>query len=530
MARLIQGLPVRRRVGGLVGALAVVAAVLVICAPALVVAVDRDEVRILAQTPGTFDPAAGGDAATAAVTAQLYETLTTYDAALTLQPALAASWEVAPDGRSVVFHLRPNLTFSDGSSLTARDVVGSWLRIIDPQNPSPLAALMIDVKGARNHLLGRETDPALVGLRANRSDTVEVELERPGADFPAIVSSPMFGVVPASVWRDVQAQFGRGATVSGGYAVVNVTDDEITLERNERYWAGPPAIPTVRLLLDIDGRSPVAAFEADELDYTEVSIIDAPWIPYDRELGPQLRKTPSFSLTYLGIDTTSEPFDDVRVRQAFGAAVDWERVVSLGAFGGQRPATSMVPPGIPGGGDGNWLPVHDPDLARRLLAEAGYPGGAGLPTIRFASGGAAIADAIAAEVERELGMDVELEILDDHLGRLNTDPPNMWLTGWIADYLGANDFLGVLLETDSGDNYGRWSSAAFDQAIADALATRDPEAAVVAYERALAEIQREVPVVPLYVSTDWALSRTGLLGAGGNGLGIPRMAGMAWAQ
>jgi oligopeptide transport system substrate-binding protein len=285
----------------------------------------------------------------------------------------------------------------------------------------------------------------------------------------------------------------------------------------------------VRLLLDIDGRSPVAAFEADDLDYTEVSIIDAPWIPYDRELGPQLRETPSFSLTYLGIDTTSEPFDDVRVRQAFGAAVDWERVVALGAFGGQVPAVSMVPPGIPGGGDRNWLPVHDPDEARRLLAEAGYPGGAGLPTIRFASGGGGIASAIAAELERELGMEVELEILEDHLNRLNTDPPNMWLTGWIADYLGANDFLGVLLETDSGDNYGRWSSAAFDQAIADALATRDPDAAVVAYERALAEIQREVPVVPLYVSTDWALSRTGLLGAGGNGLGIPRMAGMAWA-
>lgn len=528
MARLIQRLPVRRRVGGLVGALAVVAAILVIRAPGPAAAVDRDEVRILAQTPGTFDPAAAGDAATAAVTAQLYETLTTYDSALKLQPALAASWEVAPDGRSVVFHLRPDLTFSDGSTLTAHDVVGSWLRIIDPANPAPLFALMIDVEGARDFLAGRTTDPASVGLRANGLD-VEVELERPGADFPAIVSSPMFGVVPASVWRDGRAQFGVAATVSGGYAVADVTDDEITLERNERYWAGPPAIPTVRLLLDIDGRSPVAAFEAGDLDYTEVSIIDAPWIPYDRELGPQLRETPSFSLTYLGIDTTSEPFDDVRVRQAFGAAVDWERVVSLGALGGQRPATSMVPPGIPGGGERNWLPVHDPDLARRLLAEAGYPGGAGLPTIRFASGGAGIADAIAAEVERELGVEVELEILDDHLGRLNTDPPNMWLTGWIADYLGANDFLGVLLETGSGDNYGRWSSAAFDQAIADALATRDPDAAVIAYERALAEIQREVPVVPLYASTDWALSRTGLLGAGGNGLGIPRMAGMAWA-
>ncbi len=94
---------------------------------------------------------------------------------------------------------------------------------------------------------------------------------------------------------------------------------------------------------------------------------------------------------------------------------------------------------------------------------------------------------------------------------------------------GPNDFLGVLLESDSSENNGHWVSAAFDQAIAEALATRDPAAAEAAFERALTEIQREVPVVPLAVSTDWALSREGLLGAGRNGMGILRMAGMAWA-
>jgi ABC-type oligopeptide transport system substrate-binding subunit len=105
----------------------------------------------------------------------------------------------------------------------------------------------------------------------------------------------------------------------------------------------------------------------------------------------------------------------------------------------------------------------------------------------------------------------------------------LWLSGWVADYVGPNDFLGVLLASDSSDNYGHWASTAFDQAIAEALASRDPVTAQAAYERAQAEVQREVPVVPLYVGTSWALSRDGLLGAGDNGLGILRMAGMAWA-
>ena len=516
-----------RRAGALVGSLAVVVAVLHGGNPGRVVALGKNEVRILVNAPGTFDPAAAGDVGTAAVTAQLYETLTVYDAARILQPALAASWEVAADGRSVVFHLRRGLTFSDGSPLTAADVVGSWLRIIDPRAPAPLAALMIDVKGARDHLAGRNKDPAAVGLKANGND-VQVELERPGADFPAIVSSPLFAVVPPAAWRDGKSAFGVDQVVSGGYSVSSANDTEITLQRNEHYWAGSPAIRTVHLVLDIAGRSPIAEFTAGNLDYTEISVIDAPWIPYDSELGPQLRETPSLSLTYLGFNTAEKPFDDVRVRQAIGAAVDWNRVVGLGSFGGTVPAKSMVPPGIPGAGSANWLPVHDPDRARQLLADAGYPGGAGMPTIHFAAGQLPIADGIAADLERELGLHVELDILDDQLVRLAEDAPNLWVTGWIADYIGANDFLGVLLESDSSNNYGHWSSTAFDKAIADALSSRDPGAAQAAYERALTEIQKDVPVVPLYVSTDWALSRSGLLGAGGNGLGIPRMAGMAW--
>jgi oligopeptide transport system substrate-binding protein len=498
-------------------------------APAPIRAVERHDVRILVQEPSSFDPAAQSDVATAAITAQLYETLTMYDAARQLQPALATSWDVSDDGLHVMFHLRPGLTFSDGTPLSADDVVGSWLRLLDPAHPSPLVALLIDVRGARAYVTGQSSDPASVGFRASGAD-VEVELERPGADFPAIVSAPIFAVVPPVARSGGQTAFGRGAVVSGGYAVTAITSHEITLGANDHYWAGRPAIETVHLFLDIGGRSPVAAFEAGDLDYAPISLIDAPWIAYDPDLGPQLRSAPTLALTYLGTDTTRPPFDDVRVRQAFGAAVDWERITSLGALGGQVPAHAMVPPGIPGAGNGNWWPIHDPAKARQLLADAGYPGGAGLPPIFFGAGGSGIGDAIAADLERELGMHVELDVIGDSLGRLNADPTNLWLTGWIADYVGPNDFLGVLLQSDSSDNYGHWSSSAFDQAIAEALGTQDAAAAQAAYERAQAEVQRDVPVVPLYVGTEYALSRDGLLGAGDNGLGILRMAGMAWAQ
>ena len=96
--------------------------------------------------------------------------------------------------------------------------------------------------------------------------------------------------------------------------------------------------------------------------------------------------------------------------------------------------------------------------------------------------------------------------------------------------LAGEPFLGVLLTSDSSNNDGHWASTAFDQAITDALGSRDSATAQAAYERAMAEIQREVPLVPLFVGTQSALSRDGLLGAGDNGLGILRMGSMAWAE
>ena len=190
----------------------------------------------------------------------------------------------------------------------------------------------------------------------------------------------------------------------------------------------------------------------------------------------------------------------------------------------------MVPPAIPGAGDEDWLPLHDPDRARDLLEAAGHAGGAGLPTIHLADGGASIADAIAADLERELGMHVEIESLDEFFDRISGDPPHLWISSWIADYPGPNDFLGVLLESDSSENRGGWASPAFDQAISDALATRDPSRARLRSSVPSPRSATTCPPCRSYSSTDWSLVREGLLGAGGNGMGIPRIAGMAWSE
>jgi len=490
-------------------------------------------VRILAGTPTTLDPAAQGDAGSAAVTAQLFESLTAFDADLQVRPALAESWQFADGGRQVTFHMRPNLTFSDGSPLRPSDVVRSWLRLIDPAHPSPLSSLAFDIKGAEAYLRGGSADPALVGLRADdAAGTLVVDLVRPATDFVNIVAGPTFSVVPPGIGRDVSALKPGAAFVgSGGYVLASATEHGLGLKANPRYWAGPPAITDIELVSDLGGKSVVDAFTAGDLDYTSVSGIDATWLGYDETLGPQLRLVDSLSVVYYGFDTTKPPFDDPRVRQAFGKAVDWRRMAALSTGEEAQVATSMVPPGIPGRSATDFLPAYDPVDARRLLAEAGYAGGAGFPTTTLMTGGTRFDAAVVKEIERELGVTLQAETMaDGYFERLAANAPAMWALGWVADYPGRNDFLGVLLGTGASNNYGHWSSPTFDGAIADAVSAPDPAAASAAYDRAEAVVRDEVPVVPVTYGPGWALSRTGLLGADQNGLGIVRMAGLAWAE
>ena len=321
-------------------ALAVLATLLGSCGGTTRTGPDRP-VRILAGEPTTLDPAAQGDAGSAAITAQLFESLTTYDTNLQLRPALAESWQFDDGGRRLTFHLRPDLTFSDGSPLRASDVVRSWLRLIDPAAPSPLASIALDIEGAEAYLRGQNPDPGSVGLHADDgAREVVVDLVRPATDFVTIVAGPSFGVVPPGVGSDGSALLpGPGFVASGGYVLTGSKDDALLLTANDRYWAGRPAISKIELFGDLGGRSPVDAFESDDLDYTSVSSIDASWISYDETLGPQLRKVGSLSVQYYGFDASKPPFNDVRVRRAFGEAVDWRRMAALSGTTGTSSRT-----------------------------------------------------------------------------------------------------------------------------------------------------------------------------------------------
>jgi oligopeptide transport system substrate-binding protein len=538
-AGLIEAAPVappsrrRRAALALLAALAAVALLAQLVpsepSPQPVAAAGTDSVTILAGAPQSIDPARHGDLGSAQYVSQLYETLTAVDPSLVIRPALASSWQVSDNGTKVTFTLRDGLEFSDGSPLRASDVVHSWQRLFDPRDPSPLASLIADVKGARALLSGQSTDPTTLGVTAPDDRTVVVEMERGGGDLPAIVSGAPFAVVPPSVGSG-EITPAAGLVGSGAYTYDSVLGDAIVLKANPHYWAGKPAIDTVRMLTTINGQSPVDAFQAGTIDVAPIDYSDAGWIAYDRQLGPALRSNPSLSVTYYGFDTRKAPFNDVRVRQAFAEAIDWRRLAQLDTPGSSVPATGMVPAGMPGAPQGDFLPAFDPAAAKQLLADAGYPGGIGLPTVSFIANGGGYDSGIVAMLETNLGVKVEYATMDfaAYQQRLASDPPSMWSLSWVADYPGPNDFLGVLLGTGSTANQGGWSNADFDAAIGRATAATSSADALAEYTTAMQIVKDQVPVVPVSYGTSFSLVRDGLLGASENGTGIMRLAGLAW--
>ncbi len=483
--------------------------------------------------PLTIDPAAADDAGSSAFIAQLFEGLTAIDTSLTPQPALARGWELQDGGKTIVFTLRDDLRFSDGTPITGADVVRSWLRVVDPQHPSNLVSLLYDVVGVRDYVAGRSSDASTLGFSAS-GNTVTVRLTRPAGDFPAIAASPTLAVVPPGVGSGPGAlQPGPGFVASGGYVLAAQTATGYTLTANPHYWAGPPAISDVQAITDLGGSGPVDAFLAGNVDWTPVLPDDASWIAYDRELGPALRAWSDMVVTFYGFDTTRPPFDDARVRRAFAEAVDWKRTVRLADGSVALPATSIVPPGVPGRSGTDFLPAFDPAGAKQLLAAAGYADPSTFPAVTLVTTVTGYDDAVIAQLKANLGITVKYELNQfgpfyDRLGA--ADGPQFWALSWVADYPSPYALLGILLGSNQRTNYGHWSSPAFDDALARASATTDLATVRAAYDQAEALVRDEVPVIPVAYEASSALARTGLLGATTNGLGILRLAGLAWAS
>jgi oligopeptide transport system substrate-binding protein len=463
--------------------------------------------------PESLDPAVLTGQVDMRIVIGLFEGLTRLDPKTARAiPGMAKRWEISPDWRIYTFHLRTNLVWSTGESITADDVVYSWIRGLDPATASDYAGQLFCLKNAEDFNAGKIKNPSLVGVRALDKFTVRVELNRPTVFFLDLCTLPILYVVPRQTIEKYGDRWSMAKPLpsSGPYELIYWRlNDKIRLQKNPRYW---DAANTQSEIIDF---LPVGSPNVS-LNLYERGQADIAW---DKELVPEqlmdiLIKRPDFhTFNYLGsyfirFNVTHKPFDDPRVRRALALAIDKKRIVRKITQGGEQPTDHLVPDGTANYTSPEGL-GYDPVLARKLLAEAGYPGGKGFPHFEYvfsapASGGDKIHENIAIELQQmwrdELGIQMDLRQLEAKIfynaqSHLDFD---LSRSSWIGDYDDANTFLGLFMSND-GNNRTGWKNARYDVLIRDANEQTDLRTREKLFQQAETLLVRdEAPVIPLY--------------------------------
>lgn len=467
------------------------------------------ELFIPESTPAHLDPAKVHETSGSTIAAELFEGLLVPGVGdPEPKPGLAARHEVSADGLTWTFHLRPGLQWSDGAPLTAGDFVASWRRVLDPATASQGAQLLWVIDGARAYNDGSAPDAAKLGLHAPDDRTLVVRLAHPAPYFGHLVAEVPYAPTPPHVidrhgdrWIRPEHAVSSGPFLLAEQRVRN----RIVLEPNPRYH-GADAV-WLRRVTFLHYESETLAWQWYETGKVQV----ASQIPnelLDGLLGAgrdDLVIDPGYLCTYYYVMNASRPpFDDARVRRAFNRAIDKERLVRHVLGPGRRVATSVVHPGFaalgypPTPGDG-----FDPEAARRLLAEAGFPGGAGFPEVTLQyntfEGHRLIAEFVQRSVKEHLGVDLQIANMEwkSLLARLHGHDFQIARSSWCADYPDPLTFLDVFIPS-SESNYGNYDAPEYTALVERIRAEPDPSRRRALIAAAEAVLNRDQPFLPIY--------------------------------
>ena len=454
--------------------------------------------------PRTVDPALLTDSYGSFLALNLFEGLTVWDAsAQTVLPGVAESWEISDDRRTYNFHLREEARWSDGTQVVADDFIRSWNRVLNPGTQAGFATLFYPIAGARELHLGLTTDAATLGVSAPDPQTLIVRLQAPVPYFLALTADAVMLPVQSEClkkygwsWTDP-----RSMVVNGPYRLVEQHEDRYVMQRNARYWnVASVEIERIVALSEPPATGLVESFRAGDLHWTGFGgdALEAQQM-MAAEAQPGFRSHPSLVTGYLRFNLSAQPVDDVRVRQALGHAIDRE---SVAAFGHRAPTEHLVPDGLAGYRSAAGL-QHDCELARQLLTDAGYPGGAGLPAIEIAvddqQANVDAMEEVARQWRRELGVEVLVYRREWRIHASTVEAGDFQVArgAWAADYPDPSNFMEIFLST-SPLNSGNYADPIFDDFVYEAQLTTDSDTNTRLLAKAEKRLLEQAAIVPLY--------------------------------
>lgn len=471
--------------------------------------------------PTDLDPQVVTGIGEAKVLHALFEPLVSFEP-VTLKPvpALAESWQTSPDGLQWTFHLRANAVWTNGEPITAQDCVDSWRRMLTPTLAADYAYLFYIIKGAEDFNKGRTADFSTVGLAAPDARTLVVTLNQPAPYFLQILLNSPWRPVNVRSIAAVGDAYRRGTpwtrvekiVTSGPFMLKEWSPHQrLVAVKSPTYWDRDNVKLNSIVFYPTDSvDAEERAFRAGQLHVT-YSLPLSKIASYRRDNPALLRVDPYLSTYFFRFNTRRAPLDNPLIRRAISLAIDRQVIGDKILQGGQRPAPSLVPPEMPGYSVPA-LPARDLDTARRLLAEAGHPGGQGLPPIEILYNNSEIlrlvVEAIQEMLRRDLGLDVRLVNQEYKVVFANRRAGNyqILLSDWVGDYLDATTFLD-LWRSDAGNNHTGWGSADYDALMNRAAVTLDPAARAALLQQAEVLMVNAAPIAPIYFNTHVYLQR-----------------------
>ena len=475
-------------------------------------AMTDDTVRYaLESEPSTLGPAKSTALAESNVELALFEGLTRLDEHEQPQPAAAKSWDISPDGTEYTFHLRDNLLWNDGTPLTAHDFEYAWKRVLDPQTASENAYMMYPLNNGEA-FFKQEVSADQVGVKALDDKTLYVKLKAPITYFLNLTAFHAYYPVPRHVVeKDPEIWAANDKIVSNGPFILThwIHSNQLQFVKNDKYWDKDKVkLENMQWPISESQSTRISMVESGQANIT----VEPPISEQERLTKEGLFKmSPYLGSYYYSFNTQKAPFDNPLVRKAFSMAVDREKLVNNVIKGGKEPAYAWVPPGLTNPitkqdfrREGGNLVEYNPQKARELLSEAGYPNGEGLPPITILYNTnemhKAVAEVIQAMWKENLNVNVELLNQESkvYLDARNTGNFQVARASWIGDYADPMTFMDVYLDEN---NDGQYHNPLYNDLVRKAQNTNNQEIRMQAMHEAEKILMNDAVVLPIYYTT-----------------------------
>jgi oligopeptide transport system substrate-binding protein len=458
--------------------------------------------RVTALAPATLISYLAPDQPSVMAICQLFSGLLEVGPDMGVVPDVAQSWEMVDGGRRYIFHLRDDAAWSDGVQVTASDFEFGWKMLLDPTKGHQWARYLYVIRGARAYHQGGLANLDELGIHVLNDRTLAIDLVKPTSYFPNLLTTMDAFPAPRHVVQKHGTSWAQpGNMVSNGPFLLAAFErgEGMVFDRNPTYH-GHFAGNLQRVECSFFTGQPyrfLQMYEENSLDICG----DLPAALMNRARSRHAGEYvagPRLQTSYICLNASRPPFDDRRVRRAFALATDRESLADVALRGYAFPATGgLVPPGMPGHSPGIGLP-YDPEGARRLLAEAGYPGGRGFPAIECAArddpGHGLLCEHVAADWAEKLGVETTWHQIE--WGRFYDTivqaTPHMWMVGWAADYPDPDNFMRVQWWFALG-----WRDETYDRLVDQAGQVLDQEERMALYRQADRLLVEEAPILPM---------------------------------